>query len=220
MENNAMGAIDLRFLLLENYKKLGISEKQLAVIFMVHHLLKQNNNLVTADLLSLKMTMPVEEIDSILVELLNKNILEFDNSGSQMKTTLNPLKRRLYREFQMNVVKEQEETTSKDYADQLKNVYEVFEKELGRTLSPLEFSRIREWVSFGYSDEIIISALKEAISQNKKSIRAIDKLLLKWATRDDVAKEGYSALNEQWDKNIDKTIAIAKTKWVDDDDEH
>lgn len=216
-----MGAIDLGFLLLENYKKLGINEKQLAVILMVDHLLKQNNTLVTADLLAIRMSMPVEEIDATLVELLNKNIIEFDNSESDMKTTLNPLKRRLYREFQVTMAKEQQETTSKVYVEQLKNVYEIFEKELGRTLSPLEFSRIREWVSFGYSDETIISALKEAISQNKKSIRSIDKILLKWSTRDDVAKEGYSAINEQWDKNIDKTIAIAKTKWVDgDDDEH
>ena len=83
----------------------------------------------------------------------------------------------------------------------------------------MEFSRIREWVGFGYTDEVIINALHEAMANNKKSIRSIDKILLKWATRDDVSKEGYSAVNEQWNKDIEKTIAIAQTKWVDEDDE-
>lgn len=219
METSVLEAIDFRYLLLENYKKFGINEKQLSVIFMVDHLLRQKNTLVTADLLALKMSLAVTEIDQVLVELLNKNILEFDNSSSQMKTTLDPLKKRLYREFQIALVKDHDAVNSAELTEQIQNIYQVFEKEFGRTLSPLEFSRIREWVSFGYSDEIIINALHEAIANNKKSIRSIDKILLKWATREDVSKEGYSALNEQWNKDIEKTIAIAQTKWVDEDDE-
>ncbi len=219
MENSVLDAIDFRYLLLENYKKFGINEKQLAVIFVIDHLLRQKNTLVTTDLLALKMSLPVSEIDQILVELLNKNILEFDNTGSQMKTTIEPLKKRLYREFQIALIKDHEALNSSEIAGQIQNIYQVFEKEFGRTLSPLEFSRIREWVSYGYTDEVIINALHEAFKNNKKSIRSIDKILLKWATREDVSKEGYSALNEQWNKDIEKTIAIAQTKWVDEDDE-
>ena len=48
-------AIDFRFLLLENYKKLKISENQLAVIFMIDHLTSQGNPFVTGDILSLKL---------------------------------------------------------------------------------------------------------------------------------------------------------------------
>jgi len=96
--------------------------------------------------------------------------------------------------------------------------YEVFEKELSRTLSPLEFSIINEWINFGYSDEMIINALKEAISKNKRSLRSVDKILLQWQTRDDMEKEGYSAVSEKWNKDIEQTIKIAKTKWVDDDE--
>ncbi len=219
METSVLDAIDFRYLLIENYKKFGINEKQLAVIFFIDHLLRQKNTLVTTDLLALKMSLPVSEIDQILVELLNKNILEFDNAGSQMKTTLEPLKKRLYREFQISLIKDHEAVNSTEISGQIQNIYQVFEKEFGRTLSPLEFSRIREWVSVGYTDEVIINALHEAFANNKKSIRSIDKVLLKWATREDVSKEGYSALNEQWNKDIEKTIAIAQTKWVDEDDE-
>ena len=48
-------ALDFRFLLLENYKKMKISENELAVIFMIDHLTSQGNPFVTGDILSLKM---------------------------------------------------------------------------------------------------------------------------------------------------------------------
>ena len=43
-------AIDFRYLLLENYRKLKLTEKELATIFMIDHLISQGNPFVTADL--------------------------------------------------------------------------------------------------------------------------------------------------------------------------
>jgi len=211
-------AVDFRYLLIENYKRFGLTEKQLAVILTIDHLLGQANVLVTADLLALKMTLPVEEIDGILVTLVNKNMLEYDNSGNTMKTTLNPLKQQLFRDCQIAVIKRSEENARKDFADQVSHVYAAFEKEWARTLSPLEFERIRGWISYGYTDQMILDALREALAANKKSIRSVDKILLKRTTRSDREKEGYSAVSEQWEKDIEKTIEIAQTKWLDDDE--
>jgi len=211
-------AVDVRYLLIENYKRLGLNEKQLAVLLVIDHLLRQSNMLVTADLLALKMTLPLEEIDGILVVLVNKNMLEYNNEGNSMKTTLDPLRKLLYRDFQINVIKRSEENARADFADQVSHVYATFEKEWARTLSPLEFERIRNWISYGYTDQMIIDALQEALASNKKSIRSIDKILLKRTVRSDREKEGYSAASEEWEKDIEKTIEIAQTKWLDDDD--
>jgi hypothetical protein len=52
---DSIQAVDFRYILLDDYKKLGISEEELSVIMMVDHLLRRGNDLVTADLLSLKM---------------------------------------------------------------------------------------------------------------------------------------------------------------------
>ena len=59
-------AIDFRYLLIENYKKLKISENELATIFVIDHLIGQGNPFVTTDLLSLKMTLDIKEIDNVL----------------------------------------------------------------------------------------------------------------------------------------------------------
>ena len=210
-------AIDFRFLLLENYKKLKISENQLAIIFMIDHLVSQGNPFVTADLLSLKMSLDIKEIDSLLADLLTRGFLEYATMNGKTVTTLNPLKEKLYSEFQISISKEAETKKKKD--EVLSNIYQSFESALNRSLQPMEIATIREWVDLGYSDETIINALKEALSQGKKSLRSVDKILLSWAKREDLESEGKTSIDDDWTKNLEETIRIAKTPWLDDDDE-
>ena len=210
-------AIDFRFLLLENYKKLKISENELAIIFMIDHLVAQGNPFITADLLSLKMSLDIKEIDALLADLLTRGFVEYATLNGKTVTSLNPLKEKLFREFQMSVSKEVD--NKKDREEVLSNIYATFENELNRPLQAMEFSLIREWVDFGYSDEMIVNALKEALSQGKKSLRSVDKILLSWAKREDLESEGKTPIDDDWTKNLEETIRIAKTPWLDDDDE-
>ena len=212
-------AIDFRFLLLENYKKLKISENELAIIFMIDHLVSQGNPFITADLLSLKMSLDIKDIDALIADLLTRGFMEYTTVNGKTVTSLNPLKEKLYREFQMTISKENEARGNKKIKEELNNIYQTFESELGRQLSPLEISRIREWVSLGYSDEMIINALKEALAQGKKTLRSVDKILLSWAKREELETEGKTSIDEDWQKNLEETIRIAKTPWLDDDDE-
>lgn len=212
-------AIDFRFLLLENYKKLKINEKELVTLFMIDHFITLGNPFVTADLLSLKMSLDVKEIDKTLVSLLTRGFIEYIAQGKKTITTLNPLKTKLYREFQISLTKEDEVKASKEVETELNNIFQEFSKMLGRSLAPVEISKIREWVSYGYSDELIINALKEALSKGKKSLRSVDKILLIWSSRDDRENEGVSLKSEEWNKSLEETIRIAKTPWIDKNDD-
>ena len=212
-------AIDFRFLLLENYKKLKISENQLAIIMMIDHLIEHGNPFITADLLSLKMSLDIKEIDRLLADVLTRGLMEYATVNGKTVTSLKPLNEKLYREFQISVSKENEAKNSETISNQLNNVFEQFQNELGRSLSPIEISTIREWVSMGYTDEVIIDALKEAINQGKKSIKSVDRILLTWEKRDDLEAEGKTSIDDDWTKNLEETIRIAKTPWLDEDDE-
>ena len=212
-------AIDFRFLLLESYKKLQITEDELAVIFMIDHLTGQGNPFINSDLLSLKMTLDKKSIDKVLANLLTRGFIEYASQGKKTVTTLNPLKEKLFREFQMKSTFDEETRKSKKVNDMIQNIYSEFEKLLGRPLSQVEFSRIREWVAFGYTDQMIIDALKECLSKGKKSLRSVDKVLLSWTEREDIEKEGFTSLDSKWDKNLEETIRIAKTPWPDDIDD-
>ncbi|MBO6261456.1 MAG: DnaD domain protein [Bacilli bacterium] len=212
-------AIDFQVLLLDNYKKLKMSESQVVLVLMVDRLVNQGNPLITADLLSLKMSLDIKEIDKLIADLLTRGLMEYKTVDGKTTTSLDPLKEKLFREFQLALSKENEAKSNKTIKEQLSNIFENFQRELGRSLSPMEISTIREWVSMGYTDENIIDALKEAINQGKKSLKSVDKILLSWAKRAEIEAEGKTSIDDEWTKNLEETIRIAKTPWLDEDDE-
>ena len=215
MSSTQMEALDFRYLLLEYYKKLRISENELSVILMIDHLLGQKNTLITPDILCLKMNLSIKELDQIFVALIEKGFLLFD-TGKKVKISLKPLQKQLYEVFEKELAKEKEINSSEEKAADINKIYDEYEKLLKRNLSPIEVSVINDWIGRGYSGEQIVDALKECLSKGKKTFKSIDKVLLQWQARDDIEKTGYTATSDKWDKNIEKTLAIAKAKWIDD----
>ena len=215
MSSVQMEALDFGYLLLEYYKKLRLSENEVMVILMIDHLLEQKNTLITPDLLSLKMNISSKELDKILVTLLERDLIVYD-MGKKVKVSLKSLHKKLYETFQVALSKEQESLVSEKKAAYLKNIYEVFEKQLNRTLSPLEFSMIGEWVNDGFDDETIIRALNEALSKGKKTIRSVDRILVQYKAKEDMEKTGMSNVKEVWDDDMESLLEVAKAKWIDD----
>lgn len=215
MSNTQIDAIDYDYLLLEYYKKLRITEEELSVILMIGHLLQQKNTLITPDLLSMKMNLDAKELDKIFVTLIERGFLNFD-TGKKIKVSLKPLRKKLYECFQKELVLEQENANNKEKNEAIESVRNAFESEFKTSLSPLENSLIVEWIEHGYKSEQIIDAMHECLSKGKKTFKSIDKLLLQWQTRDDIEKAGVSGASSKWDKNIEETLKIAKTKWLDD----
>lgn len=63
------------------------------------------------------------------------------------------------------------------------SIYELYEKELGRTLSSFEYEMINKWKEMKASDEIIKGALKEAILNGVTSFKYIDKIVYEWTKK-------------------------------------
>ena len=213
--NKMFNLIKFEETLLEYYKRLGLSEIDLSVLLMIRHLVKQDNDFVSAEQLSLKMSLPIGEIDKTLVSLMDRKFIEYNNVNKSLSISLEPTYKKLFKEFKKTIFEMDALENSEEKTNSLKNIYQAFEKELGRSLTPLEFSMINEWVNYGFSDTTIIDALKEAISNKKKSLRAVDKILLAWQTRDDRHEKGYSTASDKWNKDMEEAIKIAQTKWVE-----
>ena len=60
------------------------------------------------------------------------------------------------------------------------DIYDVFEQEFGRTLSPIEYEIINGWLTSNISEELILGALKEAVFNGVSNLRYIDKILYEW----------------------------------------
>lgn len=206
-------ALDFNYLLLDNYKKLNLTENDVATLLMIDHLISDGNLFITADLLALKMALPIQEIDKILADLLTRGFVEYAISNNSTITTLKPLRDKLLKEFQLRLSAEQSENQY-----DFESLFKVFETAFSRSLSQVEQSKIKEWISIGYNEEKIKNALKESVSKDGKTLRSVEKILLQWAARDDIEKDGSSPINDNWQKNMEETIRIAKTPWLNVDE--
>ena len=63
------------------------------------------------------------------------------------------------------------------------NIYDIFEKEFGRTLSPMEYEIINAWQENGLAKDTIILALKEAVYNGVNNLRYIDRILSEWSKK-------------------------------------
>ena len=70
------------------------------------------------------------EIDKILVNLVTKKFIEYDTSSANIKTTLKPLQKKLYKQFQIHMAKVNETKQDETKSNSFKNIFEIFEKYL------------------------------------------------------------------------------------------
>ncbi len=94
-----------------------------------------------------------------------------------------------------------------------KNIFELFESEFGRTLSPMEYEIINAWLSSGMSESIITEALKEATYNGVSSLRYIDRIIYDWGkkgykTVEDIRKNKY--------KSEEKNDTFFEYNWLDE----
>jgi len=116
---------------------------------------------------------------------------------------------------------EEEKETSEE-----SEIFKVFEEELGRTLSQTELALINGWLMSGTKEELIISALKEAIFNGVTSFRYIDKIIYEWEKKGlKSAKEVNDYLkNRRTERKKDNKIIDKREQevldydWLNDDD--
>ena len=208
---------DFHYLLLEYYKKLGITENELAAILMVNHLLNQKNLWITADMLSMKMTFPTKEADALLASLVSKKYLEFVSDPSVpggWRTSIEPLRKVLWKRFGDEMARNNQNGYDKQRAKDLEEIYDLFEKKLRKTLSPFDKDASNDWLDDGYRIPQIKDALIACLAENKKSVKSIGKRLRQMRIGEDRQKEGMSPVTEEWTKDMEETIRIANIQWV------
>ena len=103
------------------------------------------------------------------------------------------------------------------------NIYEVIEKEFGRTLSPMEYEIIRAWLDNGMSEELIQEAIKEATYNGVSNLRYNDKILYEWSklgikTAKDVSDNKKKRAKAKEEASSDVDMDIMDWDWFDDDE--
>ena len=89
-----------------------------------------------------------------------------------------------------------------DKTESNNDIYSLFEKEFGRTLSPTEYETINKWIENGIEEELIKEALKEAVLSGVNNLRYIDSILFNWV------KNGYKKVEDVKRKKTKKEEPI------------
>ena len=109
--------------------------------------------------------------------------------------------------FSLNQVEEKEDS----------NLYSIFESEFGRTLSPMEYEIINSWKDNGYTEELIILALKEATYNGVSNLRYIDKIIYEWGKKGIKNKEDVENNRKQFkNNNSNKNKELFDYDWLND----
>ena len=154
-------------ILLKNYRKLNISDSELIIlIYLINTDNSFNPKLIAKDL-----NFNLNEVMDIISSLTEKDILKIDIVNKKVREEIINLEG-LYKKLGFVVV-------NGEIKEDKKNIFDIFEKEFARTLSPMEYEHISRWQD-EYNDELILLALKEAVFNGVNNIRYIDKILIEW----------------------------------------
>ncbi len=207
-----MGTITIPLFLIRNYRSLDISEKCLLILSYllnkddVLDYKKVSTELNIEDKLVLDCINQLQEkgLLSIKVQKNNKGIME-------EKLSLDPL----YNKLSLLLIDEFNDQT-KDNS----SIYQVFEEEFARTLSPMEYEIITGWIDAKYKEELIIVALKEAVYNGANNLRYIDKILFEWNKKGIKKVEDVYKNREKFLKSKKEKIVVPDYNWLEDGEEN
>lgn len=117
-----------------------------------------------------RMNVAESEARAVLLGLLQKELIAIDASAEVERYSLLPL-----------LIALEGETTPKATTHSLnENIIHTFEREFG-TITPFEIEQIVGWLTEdGFSEELIMAALREAKLRNVRNFKYMDKILRVW----------------------------------------
>ena len=195
-------------ILFNNYKKLNILEEELIVIMFIIGL--GNKIEYNPSLLVTELNMDKLKVMKIINSLKEKNLLDIETVRNG-KVTSEYITLSLLYDKLVNIVMDNKD----DSVPVNSSIFSVFEEELGRTLSPMEYEHIKGWVNMAKNEELIRAALSEAVLNGVSSFRYIDTILNDWVKKGYKNKEDVLREKENYRKNK-KSVDAFDMDWLND----
>lgn len=194
-------------LLLYHYKDFKIEAIDvLILIYFINH-----DSLFNPKEVSEKLGLSMPEVLESITRLSENDLMKVELKTKEGLREEHIDLSRLYEKMGMLLIdtpKQEEKQTT---------IFDHFEQEFGRTLSPTEYQIIRGWIEMEYGEELILEALKEAVYNGVSSLRYIDKILYEWKkqgvkTKSDVERR---VTEKKEFKPIDRDIM--EYDWLNED---
>ena len=191
--------------LIKNYKVWNLDVDEFIILI---YLMNSSNLVCDYKLISSELGMDLELVMNKINELSIKKLLEI----KLLKNSSNKLEEQISLDLLYNKVFMQIIDVKED--EDKSNIYSVFESELGRTLSPIEYELINGWLECNYKEEIILAALKEAVFNGVNNFRYIDRILFEWNKKGIDTVDKISKYKKEFRK--DTNVEVPDYDWLND----
>ncbi len=146
-----------------------------SLILLIYFLNKENKEIFDYRRIITDLEFSEKELLDSISTLKNKKLLAIE----MQKNDLGILEERVNIESFYDIIFSNI-LTEKEAEEKQTDLFQNFESEFGRTLSPIEYEIINSWLSSGISKELILAALKEAVFNGVNNLRYIDKIIYEW----------------------------------------
>ncbi len=162
------GSLVVPKLLLRNYKKLKMTEKEFIVLMCL-----MDNNEFDPERIGKIINVKPMDVITLINSLVKKDLVSLNSVTNNNVCEEYVCLDNLYNKLALVLMADKEDKVNS-------NIFDKFEKEFARTLSPMEYEIIGAWLENDFSEELIDLALKEAVYNGVTNLRYIDKILFEW----------------------------------------
>lgn len=212
------GNVVIPIFMLQQYKNFKLKIEEFIFLMYLYNL--GDKFLFDPGKFSKDLNLDMPTVMSLISELTDKHFIRVEvlkNEKGLMEEVV--LLEGFYSKLSMLMMEEINSTSSNDTS----NIFDIIEKEFGRTLSPIEYEIIKAWLDNNMSEELIKEAIKEATFNGVSNLRYIDKILYEWgklgiktALDVDNHRKKRNSIKEKSNDDID--IDIVDWNWFDEDE--
>lgn len=183
------------------------------------------NHFPTPDEIGARMMCSQKSVTTMLQKLMQQGFIAIEQETANDILTENISLQPLWDRLLDCVDQEEYQEKIHSQKEMEGQVFQLFEQEFGRFLSPMEIETISMWMDQdGHTPAVIRMALKEAVISQKMSLRYVDRILFEWKkknikTSSEVTKHAatFREKNIQIQPSTDNTAKKVKFyNWLED----
>ncbi|MFD0942634.1 DnaD domain-containing protein [Savagea faecisuis] len=217
------GNVVISQLFFKHYAKLHITDQEAMLLLHIQSFQEEGITFPTHFELAERLGITMQDVSALVQSLMKRNLVSIEsktdaNGVFHEMYSLLPLWEKIMYVTEHEVSEEGEQTI----AEREGMLYQMFEQEFGRLLSPLESEMIGAWLDEDeHSVEVIEAALREAVLAQKLSLKYINAILNEWKRKNvktlkDVEKAAYSYTAPTAQTKLTPSTNVPLYNWLED----
>ncbi len=166
--------IDFTQVLIQNYKAIGLNETSAMVVAKLYYLAEENDNFLELEKLDKEVTINMEQLGDLIIDLVNKGYLELtlDNNGKETFSIDGTIEK-----IALILDKGSNDEVLSARQEKLSLVVTYVETTFSKTCSASDLVIINAWLDSNYEYDDIKNAVFKAFQLGKYNLKYVDAIL-------------------------------------------